>query len=178
MSLPVPVYFLNALNAYRSTPLFKRLEGEGRIVSEEQGAAVRSPLDTNIVPLQMSREELFRGIRWLFSKIYLPQSFGERVERYIGLAGEDLEPREETPARGKGAPRQVEIDVAVAVRDVGSLGRSEAAMLARVMSAARRNPLSIRTVMGSLVRYRQIRYFAGRYDLWDGELAARDDPFA
>ena len=54
-----PIVGISMLNAPRHTPLYERLSREGRLVGSDFSGEWQ--LETNIVPKQMTREELTRG---------------------------------------------------------------------------------------------------------------------
>lgn len=60
------------LGAIPTTPLYKRLEEEGRLFLEDPNC--------NFVPKQMTREELKKGYWDLVEKLYTPEAF---MERYL-----------------------------------------------------------------------------------------------
>ena len=60
-----------ALVAPVATPLHARLSAAGRLTPDSPEVAA-TPWTTNIVPAQMSREQLLEGIRWLCNKLYEP----------------------------------------------------------------------------------------------------------
>lgn len=74
-----PIAGISLLNAPRHTPLYKRLQAEGRLVDGDFGGEWQ--LETNVIPKQLSREELFDGYWTLFRDIYEPEGF----ERRLGL---------------------------------------------------------------------------------------------
>lgn len=63
------------LAAIPKTPLYARLEAEGRLDLEEESA-----YGTNLIPRQMSREELRDGYRRLMQELYEPDAYFERFE--------------------------------------------------------------------------------------------------
>jgi hypothetical protein len=65
------------LQALPKTPLYDRIEREGRLVSESNGDAF---VLSNIVPERMSRRALYEGYRWLAKQLY---DFGNYRERTL-----------------------------------------------------------------------------------------------
>ncbi len=61
------------LVAIQKTPLYERLEAEGRLVEDDPNC--------NIVPKQMTREELQRGYWELVRRLYTPEAFFDRYFR-------------------------------------------------------------------------------------------------
>jgi radical SAM superfamily enzyme YgiQ (UPF0313 family) len=76
-----PVVSLSLLNAPKGTPLFERLEKEGRLVGDDWRGEWHA--DTNIVPKNMTREQLVDGHRALFQKIYDPVLFDRRLKGWL-----------------------------------------------------------------------------------------------
>lgn len=84
MCLPVPVFSLGALVAPNATPLHERMKREGRLMDGMAGAETSgSPLETNIVPKRMTRQQLMDGIRWLCNRLYSPEAFEHRLNRFF-----------------------------------------------------------------------------------------------
>ena len=88
MSTPVPSYSVNALMAPPSTPLHRRTQREGRLVTDVPGPV--TPWWTNLQPRQMTRQQLQDGIRWLVNRLYRPVAFEARM---IGKAETRMGPR-------------------------------------------------------------------------------------
>lgn len=84
MELGIPFTTCGTLMALPKTPLLKRLEAEGRIFDFEtteikgHGAA-----DSNIIPKQMTSEELMQGYNWLIRSLYQYDSYRERLVRCL-----------------------------------------------------------------------------------------------
>jgi radical SAM superfamily enzyme YgiQ (UPF0313 family) len=76
-----PIVGISLLNAPRHTPLYERLEREGRLVGEDFSGEWQ--LETNIVPKQMSRAELHRRYWELFARLYEPEPFDGRLQRWL-----------------------------------------------------------------------------------------------
>jgi len=76
-----PVAGISMLNAPRYTPLYERLSREGRLAGDDFSGEWQ--LDTNIVPKQMTRGELVRGYWELFVRVYDPELFDERLQRWL-----------------------------------------------------------------------------------------------
>jgi len=76
-----PIVGISMLNAPRHTPLYERLSREGRLVGGDFSGEWQ--LETNIVPKQMTREELKRGYWELFARVYDPELFDRRLQRWL-----------------------------------------------------------------------------------------------
>lgn len=77
----IPLVMSGMLVAPHKTPLWRRLEEDGRLHSEEGFA--NNFASTNIVPKQMTRKELFEGYRWLIQRLYTPEAYEERLVRAV-----------------------------------------------------------------------------------------------
>lgn len=73
----IPLVMSGMLVAPHKTPLWKRLEKDGRLWSEEGFA--NNFASTNVIPKQMSRQQLFEGYRWLIRELYTPHAYEERL---------------------------------------------------------------------------------------------------
>ena len=78
----IPLVMSGMLVAPHKTPLWKRLEQDGRLWSEEGFA--NNFASTNVIPKQMSRKELFEGYRWLIRELYTPEAYEERLNTALG----------------------------------------------------------------------------------------------
>jgi radical SAM superfamily enzyme YgiQ (UPF0313 family) len=71
-----PIASISVLNAPKNTPLYERMAKEGRLVEDFRGFW---HLTTNIIPKNMTLEELYTGHRDLFQRIYQPENFQRRI---------------------------------------------------------------------------------------------------
>jgi radical SAM superfamily enzyme YgiQ (UPF0313 family) len=78
MRLPVGTFKISLLVAPIATPLHEEMRRAGRL-DPTQDHYPGADLVTNIVPAQMTREELFVGTRWLVSRLFNPDRFCERL---------------------------------------------------------------------------------------------------
>ncbi len=76
-----PIAGISLLNAPKKTPLHQRLKEAGRLV--EDNFSGEWQLETNIVPLQMTRDVLVQKYWNLFCKLYEPQDFGPRLMNWL-----------------------------------------------------------------------------------------------
>ena len=81
-TLPVPTLTIGSLVAPAQTPLHARLQAEGRLVGSDRLGAL-DPFHTNIVPKQMSRQELLEGVQSLCLSVYAPAAFEHHVMKFI-----------------------------------------------------------------------------------------------
>ena len=77
----IPIASLGVLNAPKGTPLYERLEKEGRLLGEDWYGEWHAY--TNIIPKNMTRTELLARHRRLFQKIYDPKGFQQRFRQWL-----------------------------------------------------------------------------------------------
>ena len=68
---------LGLLHALPKTPLYARLKAEGRLDLSED---LEQKYGTNVIPLQMTRDELREGLIQLLNDVYEPQAYFDRLE--------------------------------------------------------------------------------------------------
>jgi radical SAM superfamily enzyme YgiQ (UPF0313 family) len=83
----IPTITLNLLNAPPGTPLFQRLKDKGRLLKEGERRFQNQFQDfqTNIVPQNMTFEQLAHGACWLVNRLYSPDAFLARLRTFTGL---------------------------------------------------------------------------------------------
>lgn len=84
---------IGLLNAMPRTPLYERLRAAGRLREQDSGGD-NTKLDTNVVPLGMSREELISGYRRLHERLLGNGAIARRIinkNRSLGKAPGGLE---------------------------------------------------------------------------------------
>jgi radical SAM superfamily enzyme YgiQ (UPF0313 family) len=68
------------LQAVPKTPLYERLKRENRLVtSTDYSALNNTALDVNIIPKNMTKEELVTGYKWLVQQLYSYENYAKRV---------------------------------------------------------------------------------------------------
>ncbi len=172
MSAPIPIFSLGALVAPAATPLHERMAREGRLVSDGSEVAAM-PWSTNIVPRQMTREQLLGGIQRLCNKLYQASAFGERVLRFIDRLGKRLDPRYAEGIWLPGSLHTVESDTLGLLSNLIQLGPDEAQMWSRIRKAISKKPESLEFVLPMLVEYAQIRYMYEKGQFWDSHLPSK-----
>ncbi len=73
----IPVVMAGMLSAIPKTPLYDRLEAEGRL---DNDAADDPHIATNVIPLNMTREEMRDGWVDLMTRLYEPANYFARLE--------------------------------------------------------------------------------------------------
>jgi radical SAM superfamily enzyme YgiQ (UPF0313 family) len=71
-----------ALTPFPETPLYRRLQLEGRLLRNEFWDAC-TLFDVNFKPKQMTVSELEIGLRWLFSKTYNREETSRRIRSFV-----------------------------------------------------------------------------------------------
>ncbi len=75
---------VSMLNAMPKTPLYERLEEEGRLREDGGEGRIDIKLSTNIVPKGMSYDELVEGYRKLYLDLYTDEAIAERIVAKAG----------------------------------------------------------------------------------------------
>ncbi len=170
MASPIPMFSLGALTAPVATPLYDRLGAAGRLVEGPRG--VSNPWETNVVPTQMTREELTAGLQRLCNRLYHPAAFGQRVVRMIECLGPQRGPfRLDAGRAAKPAAREIERETLAILHKLIRLGPEERRMWAAISAAMEKKPESQIMVMMALYRYAQVRCLYETESCWEPRLA-------
>ncbi len=171
----IPTITLNLLNAPPGTPLYDRLKREGRLLreGEHQFQDQFQDFQTNIVPRNMTPEQLVHGARWLVNRLYAPDAFLARLRTFASLL-----PDEE---RGAGAHtlgteevRQGLVlwsDILKAHKRLGP--EFHKAALDAMLLFRRKNPVMLPVIM---VQYKHVVANLQRRGAWRPELSGMDEP--
>jgi radical SAM superfamily enzyme YgiQ (UPF0313 family) len=179
MSTPIPIFTAVALVAPMATPLYARMAKENRLLDDGTEVAMM-PWNTNIIPRQMSGEELLAGIKWLCNRLYRPDAFGERMARFIdrfGAQRDDLEPEPQLRHHEIREIREVDIDTLDMVGQMLQSGSEERTMVLRIRKQLLKKPRATQLIIPMFVRYLQIRYMYERGGLWNPRLGSSPRPF-
>jgi radical SAM superfamily enzyme YgiQ (UPF0313 family) len=172
MSTPIPIFTLGALVAPEATPLFDRMVKEGRLISEGSEAAAM-PWSTNIIPRQMTREQLFEGIRWLCNSLYHPAAFADRVSSFIDRLGKRVGPDKKNYT---GLSSSIGVDAVRVIAKLLSSDRPEDKILSSVIAKASTKPEAKAYLKMALIQYAQIRYMYEQGSFWDYHMASETPP--
>lgn len=85
MESGIQAAMIGLLLAIPKTPLYERLEKDGRLIHESNNAD-NTKLGTNIIPKQMGYDEMVRGYRDLYFRLYENHNIADRIKskmRYI-----------------------------------------------------------------------------------------------
>ena len=168
MSSPVPIFNVNALAAPASTPLYERMERDGRLVELEESHG-SSPWHSNIAPKKMTGAELTDGLYWLCNQLYSPKNFGRRLLRMIEVMGPQLGPF--SPERKvTREPRQVEREAVALLKKFFRHRKAEKQMFVEVSDAMSRKPGVETAVIEMLFRYMQVRCLYDTGGFWSDDV--------
>lgn len=158
--IPVPDLSIGALVAPPATHLYRRLAAEGRLQGEIWETAAGT-LQTNIIPKQMSRDELLQGVTDLCRSAYDPYRYGQRMLRFIDRCGTEKSPGRNAAPRSPAYKLRAKA-VLKSIQDISTQGDPEAAMVADILRSAANKPGVLLTALQFLSRYGQTRYFLDR----------------
>jgi len=175
MSLPVPMFMVTPLSAPMATPLYARLLAENRLVEHRKESAPVLPWSTNIIPKQMTYDELVAGVRWLCNRLYRPAAFERRVARFIDQY-QAPEPRRNSRLQNAAPQREVDAQRLELARHVTRLGPAEAAMAGRLQTRLMRKPSALPLVLLAMGYYMQVRHMYQTSGLWDPALGEQPRP--
>jgi hypothetical protein len=175
MSLPVPVFTPAPLFAPETTPLYARLQQEGRVIGGSADHEV-TPWSTNIIPLQMTNDQLQSGLKWLCNRLYSPDAFGKRILRLAKVMSRRRAQRRAARRGGNGSLRRVERDCLGLLRKLPFRGLREAMLAAKLTGLALRRPAMIRSLLFLMLFYMQVRHLFDRGQYWDPALAKLEEP--
>jgi hypothetical protein len=77
---------IGMLTAIPKTPLYERLERDGRLMPDPWNTTDNTKLSTNIIPMQMSYDELVNGYRALYYRLLNDGTIADRIKnktRYL-----------------------------------------------------------------------------------------------
>ncbi len=176
MSSPIPIFSVSPLTAPPATPLYERLAAENRLIGIGNDVPQTSASASNIIPRQMTHEELMRGMRWLITRIYSAEAFGGRMLRFIDAYRRSATPRGAYSPPPK--PRRVDFEAVQAAGRVLRLGRQEQEMIARLSRRIQSDPALTSHALAFVNQYMQTRYYYEQTGMWDPDLAAQPTPFS
>ncbi len=152
----IPVAMVGILQALPGTPLYDRIRAEGRLRGSVAGGirgAARTLIDTNIVPKNMTLEELASGYRYLVRSLYEPDRFAERVRGAVSL-GANATIRGNAPITAQGLLTLLRIlRYYLLTTDLGRMRM----FLFTVTSTLIKYPKQLQTVLMHLVVYKHLR---------------------
>jgi radical SAM superfamily enzyme YgiQ (UPF0313 family) len=169
MAAAIPIFSLGALVAPESTPLHERMKKLGRL--EENGTETAgTPWATNIIPHQMTRDQLLEGIRWLYNNLYHPTAMTERVTSFVAKFKMNEPSKMYTRYQTRPAVRQVERELLNLIAKLVGLGPAEAKMITNLTALTKKRNDLLPFIMNLIGQYAQIRYMSEKGKFWDPQL--------
>jgi hypothetical protein len=149
----IQVAMVGLLTALPRTPLYKRLEADGRLLDGE--ASDNTRLWTNVVPKGMTMEEMRTGYQELYRRLLSDRGIADRIRaklRYLVPSG---------AGNGYSVATQLRMAVRFALRGLRPGGLSRWWQFARCLSAAR--PRQVPHVISEWVSGLSMRHYAERF---------------
>ena len=88
MELPVGTFKISSLVAPMATPIYAEMLAAGRLdLSGDQAHFPGADMVTNIIPAQMTKQDLYIGTKWLISRLYSPGAFSTRLAEIARVLG-------------------------------------------------------------------------------------------
>src|SRR5262245_587059 len=141
------------LTALPRTPLYARLAAEGRLVGEDTSDNTR--LTTNVMPKQMSMEEMRTGYQRLYARLLSDRGIGERIRSKLGHL------RRPSGETGYSLRDQLKMALRLLVRGVRPGGWGRWWSFARTALAA--TPRQLPLVMSDWIAGLSMREYAQKY---------------
>ncbi len=172
MQTPVPIFSLTALVAPEATPLFDRMAEDNRLKGKaNRDLFIGMPWRTNIIPKQLTEEQLYAGIRWLGNQLYHPAAFEQRVLQFI----ERYTPPQISQSL-RFTKREIDMHALKVVKNTYKLGSEERKMFFNITEASMDNVYTQSTVVNFLFLYNQIRHMYDQGQFWEPRLAEQANP--
>lgn len=176
-SVPIALPAVGLLVAPVSTPLYKRLKDEGRIFTDDT-AYMTNPLETNIIPKNMSREELAAGTKWLCSNLYHPEMYEQRIHMFLDRYNWDSRPwfiNEPIQSYKQENPNKAKLikDCFTAFDIMSKSGKAEEKLFENMLARSLNEPRTSFFIYFLLLRYVQVRYMYGLNNFYDASLYNR-----
>lgn len=169
MGSPVPIWSLGALEAPAQTPLHARLDKAGRLM--DASGSADTPWHSNIIPTQMTRDQLVDGLQWLCNGLYSPEMFGQRMLQMINGMGPQLGPFATKERQMAQSSRVLDSESLNLLRRFIRQGPAERKMYLEVAEAMADKPESGPAAALMLFRYSQVRCLYEQGNFWEPHLA-------
>jgi len=168
---PIPIFSLVALSAPITTPLYSRMKAEGRLVTlEVNGGFIQDPWVSNVIPKQMTREELIIGIQWLANNLYAPKHFWVRLKNLLDLYRTALETIPYVDSIGQSSYRSVVLDSAKLIRQFARLGPDELKIFLEISQIIKEKSWLSTVAGNSIFHYMQVRKMYEERNFWNPNL--------
>lgn len=177
MASSVPIFSMGTLVAPEATPLYTRMEKANRLSLHHHGdyGASPPPWVTNIIPKQMSREELFTGMRWLGNQLYHPDAFEQRLLQFVDNYKETSRSLQQM-RQSQNAAAEFDSPIALVIEGMLQRGLFGADKFSKLLQVTEGKPFTRAHVMYMLFQYAQIRYMYEHGQFWEPHLAQLSAP--
>jgi len=176
MRLPIGPARIGPLVAPVATPLYDDMLKQGRMLQNaDLRAGAPSSYTSNFEPAQMSRLQLYIGLRWLITKFYNPENFLARLDRIVDL----LAP---PPWAGRGyrpsrKPRPMAARMAATVlRQANEADPGMRRFIGDAFAASRRRPEISQQISQIVVRFLAIHVNLRKMGMYDADWAELSAP--
>src|SRR5262249_27297208 len=149
----IQVAMVGMLTALPRTPLYARLAAEGRLVGEDTSDNTR--LSTNVMPKQMSMDQMRAGYQELYARLLSDRGIGDRIRAKLRHL------RQPTGDTGYSLREQLAMAVRLAVRGVRPGGWTRWWSFARTALLA--TPRQLPLVMSDWIAGLSMREYAQKY---------------
>jgi radical SAM superfamily enzyme YgiQ (UPF0313 family) len=175
MSMPIPMYSIGCLVAPLSTPLYKKVQKEGRVIDEGDVGIAAVPWKTNFMPNNMTLEQLYGGMKWLCSNLYHPKAFEKRILDLLeNYNFSRLESKSNTSKSANSDKRlYLYEDANKLIKEVTLLGAEEKQMVERLMKRAYGDANEMNLIVSYLLQYAQIRFVYKKGDVYNPGLVGK-----
>ncbi|MBN2040506.1 MAG: DUF4070 domain-containing protein [Spirochaetes bacterium] len=154
-----PIVGISLLNAPKNTPLYKRLKADNRIIGDDFSGEWQ--LATNVIPKQMTIEILTDNYWKLFKKIYDPDFFNQRCDRWL----RNINYFTKIYTNKKSDPRQLfNIFKIIKFLIFNADSEMRSVFIKNIKNTYRINPLLMKRIFTLLAQYRHFYDFVMKYN--------------
>ena len=171
-----PYFTLSILVAPDATPLYDRLEKEGRLIQEKHTEA-GSPWESNIIAKNISRHDMNQGVQWLCSKLYAPKNFATRFLSMIDMLDRSSHPKGSTEFLNTDE-NHIYKDMAAVAMKIRKMGEPEKRMWSEIGEKIADKGVGQELFVTLMFLYAQLRYVYEKGGAWRPELAQNESPWS
>ncbi|NLG18537.1 MAG: radical SAM protein [Fibrobacter sp.] len=181
-SLPIPIYAISGLMAFKSTRLYARLAAEERIRPGDSTNTSICPAGTNIILKRMSQEEFDNGVKWLCSNLYNPPVFCNRVSKMLDDLNYETRPwyLDKTyisPNYERKDRKWIMEQSFKVIRFLYGTGEAERKLVTDLQKISEAYPYKAPLVNNYLIRYAQVRHYFNQLGIYEAALFDRTGTF-
>ncbi len=174
-----PYFTLGVLVAPDGTPLYNRLKKEGRLLEEKYAtsSAPGAPWESNIIPKNLSREEMNLGVQWLCSQLYTPENYATRFLEMLDILDRSSHPKASTEFLHT-EENHIYKDITAVVMRVRGLGESEKKMWTAIAEKIADKGVGQELFVTLMYLYAQLRHVYEDGGFWKPELVQKESPWS